>query len=179
MCFENGRVVADGIQNLLKKSHQDANINVCSKGSVMKNVKKEVVEVINSCEIAFLSTLNLDGFPETRAMSNIINMNTDEELKIYFSSHANSPKVEQIKKNDNASLYYFVTENMKNVTLFGRIESVNDESLKNELWNEEFAQYYRDGKDDELYGILKFIPTGYKYYIYSADGVPEKIEGKF
>ncbi|GHU17418.1 hypothetical protein FACS189472_04290 [Alphaproteobacteria bacterium] len=37
----------------------------------------------------------------------------------------------------------------------------------------------RNGKDDELYGILKFIPTGYKYYIYSATGIPEKIEGKF
>ncbi|GHU14502.1 hypothetical protein FACS189449_11270 [Alphaproteobacteria bacterium] len=84
MCFINGRVVADGIQNLLKKSHQDANINVCSKGSVMKNVKKDVVEIIN-----------------------------------------------------------------------------------------------RNGRDDELYGILKFIPTGYKYYIYSATGIPEKIEGKF
>ncbi|GHT97855.1 hypothetical protein FACS1894126_2670 [Alphaproteobacteria bacterium] len=137
-----------------------------------------MAEVINSCQFAFLSTINLDGFPETRAMSNIINMNTDEELKIYFSSQTNSPKVEQIKRNNNASLYYFVTENMKNVTLFGRIESVNDESLKNELWNEKFAPHYRNGKDDELYGILKFIPTGYKYYAYSSAGIPKKIEGQ-
>ncbi|GHU00024.1 general stress protein [Alphaproteobacteria bacterium] len=145
----------------------------------MKNVKKDVVEIINSCEVAFLSTINLDCFPETRAMSNVINRNIGDDLNIYLSSHANSPKIEQIKRNSKASLYYFVTENMKNATLFGKIESVNDESLKNELWNEEFAQYYRNGKDDELYGILKFIPTGYKYYVYSATGIPEKIEGKF
>ncbi|GHT93297.1 hypothetical protein FACS1894122_08300 [Alphaproteobacteria bacterium] len=97
----------------------------------------------------------------------------------FFDCHTNSQKVEQIKRNGNASLYYLVPENIKNVTLFGKAESVDDKSLKDKLWKDEFAQYYKNGKEDELYEVLKFVPTGYKYYIYSADGVPEKIEGKF
>ncbi|MDR0647605.1 MAG: hypothetical protein LBF43_04200 [Puniceicoccales bacterium] len=50
--------------------------------------------------------------------------------------------------------------------LFGDLELVNDKSLKNKLWREEFLQYYKNGKDDERYGVFKFAPAGYEYYPY-------------
>jgi general stress protein 26 len=145
----------------------------------VRNIKKDVIEIIGSCDVAFLSTINLGKFPETRAMSNALNRSVADDLSIHFAAHTISPKFGQIEKNDNASLYYFIPENMKNMILFGKIEPVNDKSLKSKLWIDEFATYYKNGKDDELYGVLKFIPTGYKYYDHSSDGVTEKVEGKF
>ena len=143
----------------------------------MKDVKKDVIEIINACEVAFLSTTNLENFPETRVLSNWFNRNIDEKLDIYFASHIDSPKFEQTSKNGNASLYYFIDKSMKNMTLFGKVEVVNDKALKDRLWNDKLLEYFPDGKESELYGVLKFIPTGYKYYDFESEGSP-KVEGK-
>jgi general stress protein 26 len=146
-------------------------------GGFMENIKKDVVEIIRADGIAFLTTVNLDDFPETRAVDNGFNRNIDENLNIYFASHTNCPKFEQIKRNSKASLYYVLLESMRNMRLFGTVEEVNDKSLKNELWRDELASYYEDGKEDASYGVLKFIPCGYKYYV-MTNGVSKKFEGK-
>jgi general stress protein 26 len=148
------------------------------KGDSMKNIKNDIVEVIRACDVAFLSTINLNNFPETRALINVLNREIDDKLEIYFVSDINAPKVEQLKKNSDASLYYYVAANMKNMILFGKLEVVTDKSLKDKLWQDSFLEYYEKGKDDEQYGVLKFIPTGYKYYTYEA-GDYRKNEGKF
>jgi general stress protein 26 len=145
----------------------------------MNNVKKEIVEVVRVCEVAFVSTINLDNFPETRALINALNMEIDDKLEIYFASDANAPKVEQVKKNNCASLYYYNEGIMKNMILFGKLEIVTDKTLKDKLWRDDFLQYYKNGKDDEQYGVLKFIPTGYKYYVYESGISQMKYEGKF
>ena len=144
----------------------------------MKDIRKDIIEIINNSELAFLSTINLENFPETRVMSNEFNRNIDENLSIYFACGTNSPKFDQVIKNSVASLYYFIAENMKNMILFGKVEIINDKSLKDILWKDDLRQYFPGGKEDELYGILRFVPIGYKYYIFT-DGAFQKIEGKF
>jgi general stress protein 26 len=137
----------------------------------VSNVKKNVVEVIRACETAFLSTINLDNFPETRALDNVLNKEVDDRLEIYFTGAPDSPKVRQFKKNSNASLYYYATGSWKNMTLFGKLELVTDKPLKDKLWVNDFRQYYENGKDDEGYGVFRFIPTGYKCYPYEEGGL--------
>jgi general stress protein 26 len=79
-------------------------------------------------------------------------------------------------------LYYYLNcdtgEDLENVILFGEFEIVTDKSLKDKLWKDDFLQFYKNGKDDELYCVLKFTPVGYKYYSFEADG-PQKNEGNF
>jgi general stress protein 26 len=142
-----------------------------AENNTMNTTKKNIIEVVKSCEIAFLSTVNLDNFPETRALDNTLNKGIDDELKIYFTCGTDSPKVKQLKKNNSASLYYYAPGNYKNMILFGKLELVADNLLKDKLWRDEFLRYYKNGKNDEQYGILKFIPTGYKYYSYGAGGL--------
>jgi general stress protein 26 len=64
------------------------------------------------------------------------------------------------------------------MSLCGNIEEVTDKALKDKFWRDQFAPYYQNGKDDPLYGILKFIPLSYKYYDYSS-GIPQEVKGKF
>jgi general stress protein 26 len=132
----------------------------------MNNAKEDIIEVIRVCEVAFVSTINLDNFPETRALDNVLNREIDDRLEIYFTGDSNSPKVEQFKQNSNASLYYYIAGGFKNMTLFGKLELVTDKLLKDKLWMDDFLQYYKNGKDDERYGIFRFIPTKYKYNSY-------------
>jgi general stress protein 26 len=143
----------------------------------MNNAKKEAIEVIGASKNAFLSTINLDNFPETRALENSLNKNLDERLEIYFATGTDSPKIEQLKRNSSASLYYYLEGSMRNMTLFGKLEVVTDKALKDKLWLDSFQEYYKNGKEDESYGILRFIPTGYKYY--SHENGLLKNEGKF
>jgi general stress protein 26 len=63
-------------------------------------------------------------------------------------------------------LYYYVVGGFKNITLFGRLELVTDKLLKDKLWMDDFLQYYKKGKDDECYGIFRFISIKYKCYLY-------------
>jgi general stress protein 26 len=134
-----------------------------------KSIKNEIIEVIKTCETAFLSTINLDNFPETRALDNVLNMEIDDKLEMYFTCDFDSPKVEQLKKNSSASLYYYVVGSWKNMILFGKLELITDKLLRDKLWRTDFLQYYKNGKDDEHYGILRFVPTGYKYYPYEDE----------
>lgn len=139
----------------------------------MHNIRKNIIEIVSASDVAFLSTINLDDFPETRCMDNSFNKTINDNLNIYFACHANSPKEEQIKHNCKGSLYYVILDNMRNMTLFGKLQEVSDKSLKDSLWKESLAPYYQHGKEDPQYAVLKFIPTSYKYY----DGM-KKIEGK-
>lgn len=140
--------------------------------------KKYIQNVVKNCDIAFLSTLNLDNIPEGRALDNTFNKNDlNAKFELYFKTHTTSPKIAQIKKNNKVSVYYFVVDGMQNMTLFGTLEIVNDKAIKNKFWKDEFSMYYPNGKDDELYGIIKFIPNAYKYYAI-IDGDYKKFEGK-
>lgn len=121
----------------------------------------------------------MDDFPETRVLINILNREIDNKLEIYFASNVNAPKVEQLKKNSCASLYYYNEEIMKNMILFGKLEFVTDRTLKDQLWHDSFGEYCKNGKEDESYGILKFIPIGCKYYIYESGGSQKRNAGKF
>ncbi|MDR0393265.1 MAG: pyridoxamine 5'-phosphate oxidase family protein [Puniceicoccales bacterium] len=121
----------------------------------MKNVKKDIIEIIRNCEVAFLATINLDNFPETRALINVLNREINDVLEIYFVSDANAPKFVQLKKNSSASLYYYLTESMKNMILFGKLELVADKSLKDKLWRNDFLPHFKNGKNDESYGLFR------------------------
>ncbi|MDR2795033.1 MAG: pyridoxamine 5'-phosphate oxidase family protein [Holosporaceae bacterium] len=144
----------------------------------MNNIKKEILEIVGACDLAFASTINWENFPETRALVNDLNKKIADIANLYFTSDIDSPKVEQIKKNSCASLYYFVPKTMKNMTLFGKFKLVTDKSLKDALWRDEFSKYYENGKEDEKYCVLNFIPTGYKYYTFK-NGDYSKNEGNF
>ncbi|MDR3179882.1 MAG: pyridoxamine 5'-phosphate oxidase family protein [Holosporaceae bacterium] len=144
----------------------------------MSNTKKEILEVVKTCDVAFVSTINLENFPETRALVNDLNREIADVANLYFVADLGSPKVEQIKKNNCASLYYYVPETMENMILFGKFELVTDKSRKDAFWKDEFLQYYKNGKEDEKYCVLNFIPTGYKYYTLK-NGNYSKNEGKF
>ncbi|MCL2485662.1 MAG: pyridoxamine 5'-phosphate oxidase family protein [Endomicrobia bacterium] len=147
-----------------------------------KSLLKVFKEIIKTCNFVNLSTVNAKGFPETRAMLNLRNLemfpklqkNFTDDFNFYFSTNTSSEKIKQIDSNKNASVY-FVKENSFGGLLFtGKIEVVNDMKIKRSFWQDGWTMYYKGGVEDPDYAILKFKAEKYKYY----NGQFEVVAGK-
>ena len=125
-----------------------------------------------NAEFVFLSTINKEGFPETRAMLNLRNTKMFPGLKQYFSgnlisfftTNTSSKKVTHIFRDNKASVYYVNGKTFEGLLLTGTVEIVKDSALKKDLWQENWTMYYSKDVDDPDYALLKFVPSQYKYY---------------
>lgn len=152
---------------------------------MQKDLEKTILNIVENCGVGFLSTINLENIPETRALMNLRNKkyfnnyknSYNGNLDIYFATDINSPKMEQIRKNNNVSLYFYLEENMQNMTLFGKAEIITDREILSDFWQDDWLMYYPEGKNDKSYSILRFTPKSYKFYML-ANGDYKKLEGK-
>lgn len=82
--------------------------------TVARQLSLELMEI---SEAAYLTTINNDGFPETRAMLNLrrekqfpklvkLFDNYQNEFLLYFTTNSSSQKVEQIGNNPKVSVYF-------------------------------------------------------------------------
>ena len=144
-----------------------------------EEIKKYIKSVIKNAGVATFLTINFDNMPEARALCNAANSNNDkigDDFVLYFATGSFSPKVEQILKNKNTSVYYY--SETSNLSLFGDSEIVSDKKLKDSVWQESWKDYYPNGgKNDPTYCVIKFTPRKFKYYSIK-DGDFEKIECK-
>ena len=78
------------------------------------------VKLINISDVAYLSTINSDNFPEIRAMLNLRNAEQypglvdlfkeyESNLISYFTTNTSSLKIESILANPNVCVYYCKT----------------------------------------------------------------------
>ena len=82
----------------------------------MSNVKKNVKEVLDSVKNVTVATC-LDCKPFCRVMQI---QKVTEDLKIWFASYKNSPKVHQIDSVHEACLVASNEKTVKDVRLFGK-----------------------------------------------------------
>ncbi|MHC4336127.1 MAG: pyridoxamine 5'-phosphate oxidase family protein, partial [Planctomycetota bacterium] len=79
-----------------------------------KELKQECLKLMEAAEAAYLSTIDGDGFPQTRVMGNLRNAEQysgltgvfsehNEDFLIYLTTSASSAKMEQIKVNPKVS----------------------------------------------------------------------------
>ncbi|KAF0215947.1 MAG: pyridoxamine 5'-phosphate oxidase-like FMN-binding [Geobacteraceae bacterium] len=133
------------------------------------------VELMESAEAAFLTTIDGDGFPQSRAMLNLRNARKFPELiglfsghrddfTVYFTTNTSSPKVVQIRAKPAVSVYYCSPAEWRGLMLGGMMEIVADPGLKKALWQEGWEMYYPDGATDPDYTILRLAPAVAKYY---------------
>jgi general stress protein 26 len=130
-----------------------------------KNLKKEFLSLMETADVVYLSTIDENGFPQTRAMGNLRNKtifsNLDghferhrEDFLVYLATDTASAKVQQIKSNPNASVYYCKVNESFGLMLVGLIEIVRNKKLKRELWQKRWEKYY----PNKEYALLRFLP---------------------
>ncbi|MBO4626068.1 MAG: pyridoxamine 5'-phosphate oxidase family protein [Alphaproteobacteria bacterium] len=122
-----------------------------------------ILKIVHSCQFVYLSTINLDNYPETRHLMNTMNEKA-ENLYLHFLTGLYSPKMEQLERNDKAGLYYYNQQTHHAVRLFGRIQVVDNPVERMQYWNDSYKMFGYTGPEDKNWGLIAFIPDGYKYY---------------
>ncbi len=141
----------------------------------IEEVKKLSLELIETSKAAYLTTIDFEGFPITRAMFNLRNKEQFPEFSeffqkqenpfvIYIGTNTSSSKVTQIKENPKISVYYCDPDNFKGVMFGGEVEIVNDIKIKRKIWLDWWTRYYVKGLDDPDYTLLRLYPKNARFY---------------
>lgn len=141
----------------------------------LKEVKKLCLELMESSKAAYLTTINLEGYPITRAMFNLRNKEQfpefsglfkqlENKFEIYISTNTSSSKTEHIKKNPKISVYYCEPEDFKGVMFNGDVEIIEDMEIKKQIWLDWWTKYYREGLEDPDYTLLRLKPIEAQFY---------------
>lgn len=141
----------------------------------LEEAKSSSLELIETSKAAYLTTIDFNGFPITRAMFNLRNKEQFPEFSEYFqkqqnkfvifiSTNTSSTKVDHRKKNPAICVYYCDPEDFRGLMLGGSAEIVNDQKLKRTIWLDWWTRYYLKGVDDPDYTLLRLQPKQARYY---------------
>ncbi|MFX0055129.1 MAG: pyridoxamine 5'-phosphate oxidase family protein [Promethearchaeota archaeon] len=123
--------------------------------------------LLNEAWPAYLTTIDRNGFPQTRAMFNLRNRekfpkleslfsNHDDEFYVIFSTNTSSTKIEDIKANPNAAVYYCLPDESRGAMMGGTLEIVENLDTKQAIWHDGWERYYPAGYDDPDHTVLRF-----------------------
>jgi general stress protein 26 len=142
----------------------------------VEEAKKISLELMETSKAIYLTTIDSEGYPITRAMFNLRNKEQfpeftdffnelDSPFEIYISTNTSSSKTSHIRENPKISIYYCEPEDFKGVMFGGDVEIIEDMDIKQNLWLEWWTKYYRKGLEDPDYTLLKLEPkVAHVYY---------------
>lgn len=128
-------------------------------------MKQDVMDAIWSLRrgtnSAFLSYVDEDGYPVTRAMLILEHEGIQTQ---YLSTNTSSRKINALLKNPKASIYYCNPDQFQGVLFVGDIEVCTDAQTRARLWREGFEKYYPKGVNDPDYCVLKLTVKHGSHY---------------
>jgi len=121
----------------------------------------EGLQLIERSKICLVGTNGEDGFPNIKAM-----MNAKHEgiSRIWLSTNTSSRRVQQLKKDNRACVYYVDDKDFKGLMLTGTIEILQDLESRQMLWADGDERYYPLGVEDPDYTVLCFTAHKGNYY---------------
>ena len=128
----------------------------------MKNPEETIGKMIDKSGTSFVSYVDEDGYPITKAMLKPRKRNGIKE--IWFSTNTSSDKVRYFRKNNKASIYFIDKRYFRGVSLIGTIEVLETTEAKEMIWQTGDEMYYKEGVSDPDYCVLKFTAHKGRYY---------------
>jgi general stress protein 26 len=130
-------------------------------------LRQVCIRLLNEAWPVYLTTIDRDGFPQTRAMFNLRNREKFPKLTSFFSEQENdffvifstntsSTKIENVRENPKASVYYCLPDEWRGAMLNGTLEIVADDVMKQVIWHDGWEKYYPSGYDDPDHTVLRF-----------------------
>jgi general stress protein 26 len=117
--------------------------------------------LIKKSHAVILTTINDKSYPSTRAM---LNLSKNTLQQIWFTTNTSSSKIEQIKDNEKASVYFYSPDTWQGLLLIGKIKIIDDMKIKKSLWEKGWEMYYSKGVEDPDYSVLCFDTKTIEYY---------------
>jgi general stress protein 26 len=128
----------------------------------MRDAEKTIGNIIDKQKVCYLSSIDGDGFPNTKAM--LTSRKRDGIKHLYLSTNTSSMRVAQYRKNPKACIYFSDNRFFRGVMLTGTIEVLEDAKHKEMIWEEGDTMYYPLGVTDPDYCVLKFSAVNGRYY---------------
>ncbi|EDS72432.1 pyridoxamine 5'-phosphate oxidase family protein [Anaerofustis stercorihominis] len=128
----------------------------------MRDKIKTVGNLIDKASVAFIASIDEDGFPNMKAM--LVPRIRQDIKTFYFTTNTSSMRVRQYLKNDKASIYFYDKRFFRGVMLVGNMEVFTDKDSKELIWREGDEMYYPKGVTDEDYAVLRFTAFKGRYY---------------
>ena len=141
----------------------------------VEEAKKLGLKLMEESKAAILTTIDLEGFPITRAMFNLRNKeqfpefsevfkNEYNQFTIYISTNTSSSKIAHLSKNPNMCVYFCDSDDFKGLMLGGSAEIIIDMELKKKIWLDWWTRYYPEGLEDPDYTLLRIEPKNARFY---------------
>lgn len=129
---------------------------------MMRDREKTIGNLVDKQTTAFISSIDADGFPNTRAM---LPPRIREGIHtFYFTTNTSSLKISQYRENNKACIYFCDKRFFRGVMLVGTVEVLEDSRSKEMIWRDGDTMYYPKGVTDPDYCVLKFTAVKGKYY---------------
>lgn len=125
--------------------------------------KEKLFEFISKQKTAFISSVDENGFPVTRAMLAPREIDGND---IYFTTNTSSKKVVQYQQNNKACIYFYERGRFKyqGATIIGTMQVCTDQPTKDRIWRFGDKLFYKQGVTDPDYCVLKFTAQTAEYY---------------
>lgn len=128
---------------------------------MMRNKTETIGNLIDKQSTAFLSSVDSEGFPNTKAM--LAPRKREGIRTFYFTTNLSSLRVQQFKENPKGCIYFCDKRFFRGVMLIGEVEILDDKNIKEEIWKDGDTKYYK-GVDDPDYCVLRFTAYRGRYY---------------
>ena len=125
-----------------------------------RNMQEKAINLLAQCKNVTLVSIDANGYPRPVQMSKI---GTKGFQEVWMTTSAVSMKTRDFKENNKAGLCY--DHYGDSVALRGTVEVITDNSIRNEMWQDEFIYYFPNGPVDPDYVLLRFIGSEATFWI--------------
>jgi general stress protein 26 len=128
----------------------------------MRNPVQTIGNLIDKSGVAFIGSVDGDGFPNMKAM---LPPRCREGIRtLYFTTNTSSMRVRQYRANPKACVYFCDRRFFRGVMLTGTMEILADSASKQLIWRDGDTLYYPLGITDPDYCVLRFTAQAGRYY---------------
>ncbi|MGV8084509.1 MAG: pyridoxamine 5'-phosphate oxidase family protein [Coriobacteriia bacterium] len=128
----------------------------------MRDASKTVGNLIDRASISIISSVDKDGFPNSKAM--LAPRRREGIRHIFFTTNTSSMRVGHYLENPKACVYFFDRRFFRGVMLRGTMEVLEDRATKELIWRPGDERYYSQGVSDPDYCVLRFTAQNGRYY---------------
>lgn len=121
---------------------------------MMRNPEQTIENLIDRQTVAFVASVDENGFPNMKAM--LPPRGHVGIREFWFTTNTSSMRVAQYRQNPNAALYFYDKRFFRGVQLVGAMEVLTDAKTKEMVWRDGDTQYYAGGVADPDYCVPKF-----------------------
>lgn len=119
-----------------------------------RTLAEKAEALLAQCREVTLASVNADGFPRPVLMDKGHTKGCNE---VWVATGADSVKTADFRMNPKAGLCYSFYGD--SVALRGTVEIITDDKVRQELWQDWYANYFPGGAADPNYILLHFVGT--------------------